>query len=129
MVEHTRIGTCLADNAADARTCEAVGKEFARCRAHDLLAAFCSFAARAPARRRRRLASRRQVIGFAIGHVVVTPRDCAASFLARLSKALSLPLGPTSDSPIGQPRQRPSGSATCGAPQCPASEVSVSAFL
>jgi hypothetical protein len=126
MVEHARIAARLVDDAADASAGKAMSDELFRGGAQDLLAALSWLAARA-ARLFRLLARTRQILGFALSHLDTVLAAKPASVLVRARSGRSLPAAPRIETPTGQPRQKPSGSAACGAPQCPAMDVSVSA--
>jgi hypothetical protein len=127
VVEHAGIAACLADDAADAGTGKAVRDELPGGGAQEQFAALRGFAARA-ARLFRLPARTRQILGFAIGHLDAVHAAEGASLLVRSSSDRSPPRAPTIETPMGQPCQKPSGSAACGAPLCPAIEVSVSAL-
>src|ERR1700728_665245 len=125
VVDHARIGSGVADDAADACAGKAVSDEFPRGRAQNLLAALrrASADARAPDHAR----TGRSDIDIAVSHAALVSAPGPANLVASSRSARSLPRAPTIDSPMGQPSRRPSGSATCGAPQWPATEVRVSA--
>ena len=111
VVDHPGIAARPLDDAVDARAGKTVHDKFTCCGAQELLAAFRRIAPRAsPRARRGHWKSRCSSV--AVSHAGVLSATRAASVTASSSRARSLPRRPRTESPMGQPRRRPSGNVT-----------------
>src|SRR5882757_884346 len=124
LIDHSRIGSGLFHDPADAPTRQTVGGEFHRRRPQYLLTILLGGAAR-PAARHRPFFRIRVGCRFPVGHQGVPLFNRSAQ--PGSSSARSWPADATTDKPTGQPSTSPTGTLICGSPAWPAIDVIVSA--